>query len=84
MTEYIIDDGMLAAWRSGCINWRDQNPDSHCHGCEFNNKKQLGGCDFDDDEMQKIFQSKPLIKNSFNVSSALDQALNEGDGVYRP
>jgi hypothetical protein len=34
--------------------------------------------------MQKIFQSKPLIKNSFKVSSALDQALNEGDGVYMP
>jgi hypothetical protein len=81
MTEYIIDDGMLAAWRSGCINWRDQNPeDSHCHGCKFDNKKR-GGCDFDDYEMQKIFQSNPVKKRS---SSALDQVLNEGDGVYMP
>ncbi|MFA5715659.1 MAG: hypothetical protein WC998_07960 [Candidatus Paceibacterota bacterium] len=83
MTEYIIDDGVLATWRSGCINWGDKNPHTQCHGCKFDNKKR-GGCDFDDDEMQKIFQSKPLIKNSFKVSSALDQALNEGDGVYMP
>lgn len=60
--KYIIDDDMLATWRSGCIQWRNKNPDTQCHGCEYDNKVHRG-CDFDDDAMQKIFQSNPLPDN---------------------
>ena len=54
--KYLIDDAMLLQWRAGCIRAAPINPD--CNGCEFDNETR-GGCDFDDDEMQKIFQSRP-------------------------
>jgi len=54
--KYLIDDAMLLQWRAGCIRAAPINPD--CDGCEFDNETR-GGCDFDDDEMQKIFQSRP-------------------------
>jgi len=59
MTQYIIDDNMLATWRSGCIRWKDNAPDTSCHGCEFDGKgARKNCCEFDDDAMQKIFQSQ--------------------------
>ena len=58
--EYIIDDGMLLQWRVGCIRANAPfNPDGICGGCKYDNKER-GGCDFDDDEMQKIFTSRPI------------------------
>jgi hypothetical protein len=64
MTEqpkYIINDTMLLQWRTGCIRAMiPYNGDGDvCPGCQFDNKKR-GGCDFDDDAMQKIFQSRPV------------------------
>ena len=58
--EYIITEDMIAAWRTGCVNWRDKNPDSLCYGCSFKGSGgREGCCNFNDDEMQKIFQSRP-------------------------
>ena len=57
--EYLIDDEMLTQWRVGCIRAAMPfDPEGVCHGCKFDNKTR-GGCDFDDNEMQKIFQSNP-------------------------
>lgn len=57
--EYTIDNEMLLQWRTGCFRANATfNPDGVCAGCKFDNKKR-GGCDFDDDDMQKIFQSRP-------------------------
>lgn len=75
--EYIITCDMLATWRSGCIQWRDKNPDAKCYGCEYDNKKR-GGCDFDDDEMQKIFQSHPHTpaRNDSDVLKKLQKLVD--------
>ncbi len=57
--EYIINDDNLITWRSGCINWRSRE-DTKCYGCEFAGaESRKGCCEFDDDEMQKVFQSRP-------------------------
>ena len=80
--KYLIDDAMLLQWRAGCIRAAPINPD--CDGCEFDNETR-GGCDFDDDEMQKIFQSRPyngvtlytagMVAN--RVAHAKKEVLNE-------
>ncbi len=60
-SKYVITDDMLAAWRSGCIQWRDENPDRSCRGCSYDGVGiRKGCCEFDDDAMQKMFQSRPL------------------------
>jgi hypothetical protein len=62
-TEYIITDDMLAAWRTGCVNWRSQE-DSKCYCCDFKGIGiRKGCCDFDDNAMQKIFQSHPVSEH---------------------
>ena len=54
---YLIDDEMLMQWRSGCINPRSRD-ENKCHGCQFDGKgARKNCCEFDDNEMQKIFQS---------------------------
>jgi len=58
--QYIIDDGMLMAWRSGCINPYDEHT-YYCKRCEYSGKDTREGCcEFDDDDMQKIFQRNPV------------------------
>lgn len=57
--EYIITADMLSAWRSGCVDWKSQE-DSKCYCCDFRGTgSRKGCCEFDDDAMQKIFQSCP-------------------------
>ena len=61
LQRYEITSDMLAAWRSGCIQWRDKNPNKSCRGCEFDGEgERKDFCEFDDDAMQKIFCSRPL------------------------
>jgi hypothetical protein len=59
---YIIDDNMLMTWRAGCINPFDPCHDTpDCRMCEYRGKgAREKCCDFDDDDMQKIFQSNPV------------------------
>ena len=78
-TEYIITPNMLLQWRVGCIRaMAPFDPDNkQCIGCKFNSKFG-GGCNFDDDEMQKIFQSRPvstLPKGTAPTAEDFDTAL---------
>jgi len=57
--KYIITDSMLMIWRAGCIRAASKEPDNKCNGCKYDNKRR-GGCDFDDDAVQRIFQSHPI------------------------
>jgi hypothetical protein len=59
--EYTITTDMLLQWRTGCLRaMKPYNGDGDiCPGCEFDNKKRRG-CDFDDNAMQRIFQSRPV------------------------
>jgi hypothetical protein len=59
---YIIDDNMLMTWRAACINPFDPHHDTpDCRSCEYRGKgAREKCCDFDDDDMQKIFQSNPI------------------------
>lgn len=76
--EYIITNDMLVTWRSGCIRWSDQNPDSSCYGCEFyGNGARKNCCEFDDDAMQKIFQSRPHTPAPEGCSPTCQTCLSE-------
>ena len=95
--QYIIDDDDLAIWRTGCINWRSRE-DTKCYGCEYAGvESRKGCCEFDDDEMQKIFQSRPatvpsqeLLGDLYWCIGRLKQAtcdnpiLKPGDGAVIP
>jgi len=76
--QYIIDDNMLMVWRVGCVDPYDPNPDpNHCASCEYRGKdKRNGCCDFDDDDMQKIFQSNP-IKEEYTVEYQIPRISNK-------
>ena len=58
--EYIIDDTMLMTWRAGCVRYYEY-PEATCQKCEFAGKDQRNGCcEFGEDDMQKIFRSRPV------------------------
>jgi len=60
--EYIITDSMLMIWRAGCIRASVENPyPIECNGCKYDNRERRG-CDFDDDAVQKMFQSRSLTE----------------------
>ena len=78
--QYIIDDDDLAIWRSGCINWRSRE-DTKCYGCEYAGvESRKGCCEFDDDEMQKIFQSRPA---PLTENQKMSKELREASKLYR-
>ena len=63
MTDYRITDQMLRQWRSTCFKAGCNDPNNdHCHSCQFEPKTgpRKGCCNFDDNEMEKIFRSIPL------------------------
>ncbi|MDD2246412.1 MAG: hypothetical protein PHC39_04955 [Proteiniphilum sp.] len=78
---YIITDDMLAAWRLGCIQWRDKNPNMSCNGCDFKGKgARKNCCEFDDDEMKKIFQSHPCtstVSERYTGRCAIQDKCND-------
>jgi hypothetical protein len=81
--EYIITTDMLIQWRSGCCRMmRTYNGDGDiCYGCPFDNKKR--GCDFDDDAMQKIFQSRPVSTPPVGVAPDYEHCGNmSSDGEH--
>jgi hypothetical protein len=62
MMQYLIDDEMLMQWRSGCVIPATMYANK-CKMCRFGGESERENCcEFDDNEMQKIFQSVRYIR----------------------
>jgi hypothetical protein len=80
MTDYIITDTMLHQWRSGCYKDGQINPNNdNCRTCRFEPKSgpREGCCEFDEDEMEKIFRSRPLEEHNPAIEAAEERGYNK-------
>ncbi|MDD3019841.1 MAG: hypothetical protein PHX61_02525 [Alphaproteobacteria bacterium] len=58
--EYIITEHLIKSWREGCPRYdSDVHPQDKCVGCQYDNKIRRA-CDFDDNEVEKRFRSRPV------------------------
>jgi glutathionylspermidine synthase len=64
--EYIITDDMLTICRHACLRANIRNTENLCRDCEFNNLERHT-CDFDDNDVEKLFRSRPYTSASSDV-----------------
>jgi hypothetical protein len=58
--EYIITEHLIKSWREGCPRYdSDVHPQDKCVGCQYDNKTRHA-CDFDDNEVEKRFRTRPV------------------------
>ena len=59
---YVISEDMLKIWRASCTNIQEPHTNNEtCKGCKYRGKgNRRDCCDFDDDDMEEIFRSRPL------------------------
>lgn len=58
--EYIITEDMIRMWKNRCIADPAHTDTDECRKCQYHGKgKRDRCCDFGDEDMEKIFRSRP-------------------------